>query len=96
MVITPNKWVMRFMVASATAMVIIGIYGIMSQGIRSYWMAFYTAGNFMIDGNIFKGKRGKKAAMEPAPPVRSPSAALDEAATFGGGTHASTAHMMGQ
>jgi hypothetical protein len=41
-------------------------------------------------------KRGKKAAMEPALPVRSPAAAPDEAATLGGGTHASAAHMMGQ
>jgi hypothetical protein len=42
---------MRFLVASATAMVIIGIFGILSQGLRSDWLGFYTGGKFLIEGN---------------------------------------------
>jgi hypothetical protein len=51
MAVTPNKWVMRFLVASATAMVILGIFGIQSQGFRSDWLGFYTAGKFIIEGS---------------------------------------------
>ena len=43
---------MRLLIASATAMVILGAFGIKILGARSDWLAYYAAGYFLLHGRI--------------------------------------------
>ena len=50
--LVPSKWVMRTLVAGATAMVILGGFGLYWQGLASDWLAYYAAGHFLLDGRL--------------------------------------------
>lgn len=46
------RWMMRLLVASATAMVVIGWFGLRSLGVKADWLAFYAAGSFTLQGEL--------------------------------------------
>ena len=46
------RWLMRLLVASATAMAVIGWFGLRILGVCSDWMAYYAAGRFILGGKI--------------------------------------------
>jgi hypothetical protein len=43
---------MRLLVAGATAMLVLGIFGLISLGLKSDWLAYYAAGRFLLDGRL--------------------------------------------
>jgi hypothetical protein len=46
------RWMVRTLVASATAMVILGVYGFHILGLKADWIAFYAAGSFLTQGKL--------------------------------------------
>jgi hypothetical protein len=52
MSIVPSRGAMRLLVSSATAMVILGIFGFKSLGLKADWLAFYAAGHFLLAGRL--------------------------------------------
>jgi hypothetical protein len=46
------RWLMRLLVASATAMTVIGWFGLRIFGVRTDWMAYYAAGHFVLERQI--------------------------------------------
>ena len=49
---TPSPWLKRLLVAGATAMVILGAFGVLIQGLVSDWLAYYAAGHFLLDSRL--------------------------------------------
>jgi hypothetical protein len=43
---------MLLLVAGATAMLVLGIFGLISLGLKSDWLAYYAAGRFLLDGRL--------------------------------------------
>ena len=52
MTLETPRWINRILVACATAMVVIGGFGLHMTGLKADWMAYYAAGNFLIDHQI--------------------------------------------
>jgi len=46
------RWLMRLLVASATAMAVIGWFGLRIFGVRADWLAYYAAGHFVLERQI--------------------------------------------
>ena len=47
-----NKLTARLLIVGATIMVVLGWFGLQIYGNRSSWMAYYSAGRFLLDGRI--------------------------------------------
>jgi len=50
--VQPSRWVLRGLIVCATIALVLGWFGLRSLGNRADWLAFYAAGNFLLDGRL--------------------------------------------
>lgn len=46
------RWLVRLLVACATAMIILGVFGYQILGLKADWIAYYAAGSLLTQGRI--------------------------------------------